>query len=193
MCQSLDDAQKGNDRLQNLADTKTLEFHLDKSCVVILGSKKAKEKMEEEFRSKPLTLYNQPIKVVEQESYLGDELGSSVADSIGLTIKKRLGIAKKAIFEIKQVVEDCRSEVVGGIRTGLMLWEACVLPYVLYNSSTWLKIRQKDIDSLNQLQNLFLNHLLKVQHCPSLMMLWDLGLIPMHFRILKEKLLLYHH
>ena len=24
-------------------------------------------------------------------------------------------------------------------------------------------------------------------------MLWDLGLIPMHFRILKEKLLLYHH
>ena len=139
------------------------------------------------------TLYGEKVKVVEQETYLGDEIGRSVAESVSLTIKKRIGLATKAIFEIKAVVEDLRSTVVGGIKTGIMLWESCVVPFLLYNSSTWLEIRENDLKVLTKLQRLFLNTLLAVRNCPAPLMLWDLGVLDMPLRILKEKALLYHH
>ena len=116
-----------------------------------------------------------------------------VAESINLTLKKRTGLVKKSIYEIVSVIQDFRSAVIGGIKTGILLWESVVIPYLLHNSSSWLKIKQNDLDSLIKLQNLFLNHLLGVQNCPALMMMWDLGVLPMPLRLLKEKLLLYFH
>ena len=35
--------------------------------------------------------------------------------------------------------------------------------------------------------------ILSVQKCPAMIMIWDLGLVTIPLRILKEKLLLYHH
>ena len=54
-------------------------------------------------------------------------------------------------------------------------------------------MKQRDLETLNQLQNFFCSMILSVQKCPSMLMSWDLGLTSMHLRILKEKLLLYHH
>ena len=54
-------------------------------------------------------------------------------------------------------------------------------------------MKQSDVDSLTKLQNLFFNQLLAVQKCPALAMVWDLGALTIPMRILKEKLLLYHH
>ena len=87
---------------------------------------------------------------------------------IELTIKRREGIIKKSIFEIKSIVEDCRSQVNGGIETGLMLWESCIIPYMLCNASTWLQIKQKDIYELSKLQTLFFTQILAIQKCPTL-------------------------
>ena len=112
---------------------------------------------------------------------------------MSLTINKRIGLTKKSIFEIKSIIEDCRSQVVGGIVTGILLWESCVLPFLLNNCSTWLDIKQKDMDKLIKIQNLFLNVLLGLRNCPAAMMLWDVCLLSIPNRILKEKLMLYHH
>ena len=68
-----------------------------------------------------------------------------------------------------------------------------VLPYLLANSSTWLCMKKSDLDQLSKLQNLFLNVLLGVQHCPVPLMMWDLKMLSIPLRILKSKLLLYHH
>ena len=103
------------------------------------------------------------------------------------------GLVKKSIFEIKAVVEDCRSTVVGGIKTIILLWESCVLPFLLYNCSTWLQMKDGDMEILCKLQRLFLNSLLGVRNCPSALMLWDLAMLDMPLRVLREKLLLYHH
>ena len=118
--------------------------------------------MSEDFIEDPPLLFGEPVKLVLSESYLGDELGSSVSDSITFTINKRVGLAKKSIFEIKNIVEDCRSQVAGGIKTGLLLWESCTIPFLLFNCSTWLKIKQSDIETLSKIQNLFLTTLLQV-------------------------------
>ena len=54
-------------------------------------------------------------------------------------------------------------------------------------------MKKSDIELLSKLQRLFLSSLLGVKNCPAVMMLWDLGMISIPMRILKEKLLLYHH
>ena len=148
------DAQYGNNMLENLAEVKLLDYNLLKCSVVVLGTKKSRESLEEDFLEKNPTLYGQKVKIESQESYLGDQIGFSVADSVSLTIKKRLGLVKKSIFEIKSVVEDCRSQMVGGIQTGVLLWESCLIPFLLYNSSTWMEIRTSALEILSKLQTI---------------------------------------
>ena len=54
-------------------------------------------------------------------------------------------------------------------------------------------MKKSDYDKLEKVQNLFLNCLLGVFKCPVPLMLWDLSVLSIHLRILKEKLTLYHH
>ena len=192
-CQSPESSQYGLDRFESLAKTKLLSYNLSKSSIVIMGPKKAREALVKEFNENPSKLYGEPLKVAKQESYLGDELGISVSESVTLTINKRLGLAKKAIFELKNVIEDCRSKIPGGIKTGLQIYEGCIIPFLLHNSSTWMEIKNSDMQRLVKLQNLFLGILLNIQKCPIPLMMWDLKVLKIPLRILKSKLLLYHH
>ena len=158
-----------------------------------MGKKKKREELEEELKENPPLLCGEKLKVSSQGTYLGDELGLTVSESASLTINKRVGLVKKAIFEIKFIIEDCRSKVIGAINTGMMIWESCIIPFLLNNCSTWLEIRQSDVDKLVKLQNLFLSSLLGIQNCPAVMMYGDLCVLTIPHRILKEKLILYHH
>ena len=81
----------------------------------------------------------------------------------------------------------------GSIKTGLLLYETCLIPALLYNQSTWIKMKKADIERLTKLQNLFLNKLLGVFNCPTPIMHFDLKVTIMPIRILKTKLLFYHH
>ena len=81
-----------------------------KSKIIFLGKKKAREKLEREFEKSPPSLYGKAVEVSSHESYLGDEIGFGVAESVTLTIKKRTGLVKKSIVEIKKVVKDFRTD-----------------------------------------------------------------------------------
>ena len=112
----------------------------------------------------------------------------TVSESTMLTTYKQEDrTCQKAIFEIKFIIEDCRSKIAGGINTGILIWESCIIPFMLNNSSTWLDIKKSDIERLTKLQNLFLSVLLGVQNCPAVMMHWDLAVLSIPNRIF------YHH
>ena len=83
---------------------------MKKSSIFILGAKKKRKELEEDFRKNPPLLYGQPMKLEKQGTYLGDDVGVSVSESVTLTINKRIGLVIKGIFEIKSVVEDSRSQ-----------------------------------------------------------------------------------
>ena len=158
-----------------------------------MGKRKEREDLEEQFRKNTPLLSGKPVNIEAKGTYLGEEIGLTVSESVTLTINKRIGLAKKAIFEIKFILEDCRSKIAGGLNTGLLIWESCIIPFILNNSSTWLDIKQKDIERLVKLQNLFLSVLLGIQNCPAVMMYWDLAILTIPNRILKNKLMFYHH
>ena len=89
--------------------------------MVVMGEEKARKKMLDDFSRNPPTLYQIPVQIKEQWSYLGGELGKNVSDCVTLTLNKRIGLVKKSIFEIKRIMEDCCSKVVGGIKSALVL------------------------------------------------------------------------
>ena len=140
LCKNPMDAQLGYDRLEAMAEVKLLNYNIGKCKIVVMGKANARKKLTEEFIVNPPKLNGKEVELSNEEVYLGDVLGSDAAESISLTIKRRSGLIKKTIFEIKSIVEDTRSKVAGGIETGILLWNSCVLPYMLWNSSSWLQI-----------------------------------------------------
>ena len=188
-------AQIGNEFMDNIMETKLLDFNLDKSCYMVVGNKSAKAEIKDHFKVQPLTLSGKPMKEVEHEKYLGDYISASgTAESSFITTSKRHKKSLNALYEIKAVIEDCRAEVVGGIVTGLEIWELAVIPYLINNCETWACMPQKTLDILDSLQNQFLRSLLATPRgTPTPALMWETGTSTMGNRILKRKLIFVHH
>ena len=72
------------------------------------------------------------------EKYLGDMISSAgLSESVHATVLKRKGQVISSIIEIKAVVKDCRTNIVGGVLTGLDIWELAILPYLLNNAISY--------------------------------------------------------
>ena len=66
----------------------------------------------------------------------------------------------------------------------LDLWEASVLPALMYNSETWVEITAKSIENLEEIQNYFVRFVLQVPlSTPKPALLSETGLISMEIRI----------
>ena len=104
-----------NQKMEAMVETKLLDYNMDKSCFMIIGDKKACQEMEKQMEKFPLGLCGSKLKQETKSKYLGDQsccLG--LTESVALTVRKRKGLVTKSIYEIRAVVEDCRSQVVGG-------------------------------------------------------------------------------
>ena len=130
-----------------------------------------------------------------EAKYLGEWLSClGLSHSVDVTIKKRKGLSTLAIYEIRSVVEDCRSRVCGGLKAGIDIWEQAVLPKLLFNSGCWLGITDHALQGLEELQLKFYRCLLAVgTGCPIPSLYWETGGILIKYRILQSKLLLLHH
>ena len=106
---NVDSAQSGNYKMEVLAETKLLDYNVEKSCFVVMGSRKAKSEVNKELDEKPLMLCGKPMHREKQGKYLGDWLSEDgLAASAAITIDKRIGLAKLSVFEVRAVLEDLR-------------------------------------------------------------------------------------
>ena len=114
------EAQSGNVKLEKVAETKLLDFNVEKSSFMIFGSKKGKTKIFEQLHSNPLTLCGKELKLSDHERYLGDYLSSGgLSESVKTTIAKRKGFVISNIYNIRNIIEDCRANIAGGIIAGV--------------------------------------------------------------------------
>ena len=135
------------------------------------------------------------IKEKNDEKYLGDHINSDgLAASVTSTINARYWRLLSAVLEIRTIIEDYRIDTVGGILTGLELWNLAVVPVMLTNSGTWIEITEESTTKLNDLQNDLFKYLLCTpRSSPSTALCWDFGALPIKYRIMKEKLTLLYH
>ena len=131
----LENAQENNDRMERVIESKLLDFNLEKSVFLVIGSHKFKKDIKNKLSNKPLLLCGKEMKQSEKYTYLGDELSDrGLSHSVMSTIDKRYGTVYKAIFEINIIISDVRSCVPGEFSTAMMLWNMSVLP-ALYSSA----------------------------------------------------------
>ena len=194
MSEDREAAQRANDKMNNLVESKCLSFNYGKSVCMVLGDKKAREKLIKELEENPLTLGGHEMKLVEGDKYLGDHLSVNVAKSVSSTIKRRIGLAAHTAFEARSVIDDARAEVVGGLTVAFSIWEMAVIPSLLHNSETWGGIRKKDIKQLDKLQLKFLRIVTGVgKGCPIPILLYHTGTLSMENRIMIKKATFLKH
>ena len=131
-CEDPLSAQMGNDKMEALAETKLLDYNMDKTCYIVVGKDKERKHLEDEFKANPPTLYGQKMKISSEEKYLGDQINcGGLAASVAATIEKRSSKVIHSIYEIRAILDDCRIHVAGGLTAGLDIWEMAVMPYIL--------------------------------------------------------------
>ena len=192
---SVEAARDGTKKIESCMEGKLLDLHTDKSCLMLFGSKSQIKSAQEELEQNPIKLYGKALKEKLKEKYLGDIIHrDGNAASVEATVKDRYGRILVGTFEIRKVVEDCRSQKVGGIKAGLQLWETSYIPSLLNNCKTWVEISEETVNKLEGLQNLFYRILLNVPRTtPKASLSWELGGLKMKWRIIKEKLIFIKH
>ena len=149
-------AQLKMNKIEDMLESKLLDANLDKTSYTILGDRKAAKKLECDSKKEPLTLYGKKVTEVSMFKFLGDFISNSLEDSIYQTVKRRVAIARLAVYEIRTVIEDRRSKCLGGINLAFDLFNASVISMVLYNSETWgSDISKRTLKVLDDLFHLF--------------------------------------
>ena len=58
-----------------------------------------------------------------------------------------------ACIEMATIVQDIRPQVAGGFLVALRLYKVCIVPSLLYNSSTWTEIPKAAIKIIKDFQH----------------------------------------
>ena len=104
------------------------------------------------------------MKQAEKEKWLGQQISAGgLAESVAETVAAKEGKIKAACIEVANIVNDWRTEIVGGLETAMISWEACIIPSLLHSCSTWTQISRATENRLNIVQRWFVRLILQVQ------------------------------
>ena len=132
---------------------------------------------------------------VTSNKYLWCLLASSVRQSVTGTVNLRINLAKRAIYEIRTIVEDSRADSIGAIQLGLDLWRGSVLSSLLSGCEVWMDMSPKTLKKLEDTNSLFLPNLFGVSKrgCPTVSLYSESSTLLISNQILLTQLLFLHH
>ena len=159
----LKEARLASAKMNKVLNSLNLRLHEDKTSCIVIGSRNQRLSIKNNLKEDPLMCGNIGTKLKNEFKWLGQILSSSgLAGSVAATVKVREGKIRGACLEIAQVVNDWRSQSVGGMDTALLLWECCCIPHLLHWAGTWMDVSVATVKSLNQIQWWFLCLVLQV-------------------------------
>ena len=176
-------------------ETKILNLHSDKSCFLVFGTQKQKQKIQEELAVTPIKLYGKDMKQKQKEKYLGDFLHvNGNGASVTATVNDRAGRIVTGMYDIRHVIENCRSNQLGSLKAGIHMWETAYIPSLLNNCKTWVELPVATLNKLEDLQNQFYRIILNCpRSTPKPALIWELGGRKIKWRIIQEKLVFMNH
>ena len=173
---------------------KGLSINYNKSKFVVIGNKKQRREILKETSENPIKMGDSCILNSEQEQYLGDMINQEgCAASITETIKERM---RKLTSKCHDIIQICESPIMGGLGNStapFKLYNATVAEGLLTNCESWIGINQNQINMLQSFQDKFIKNTLRLaDSIPKAILMWDIGLTPVKWRIAQKKLLLLH-
>ena len=126
------------------------------TVVTLTGRGERVQKMKDFIENnKILSINGIQVKMKSEEKYLGDYIHSlGLSKSVEITVNKRYGKCVRQIMEIRSVIEEFRMHSLGAISSGQTIFNMAVLPFILYNTSTWFEVSTTTIKRLENLQNI---------------------------------------
>ena len=186
--------QAGNIKLATMFDEKGLEAHPDKTCFIICGNQKYKDKMESALQRDPIMFGGFAVKQKECDRYLGQMLhGAGLDKSAEATVQERMGKIKGASLDIRSIIEEFPMQAIAGMMAAWTLWERALVPSLLSGAGTWIgmKNNSKAIELCDSAQNFFWRVMLTVpESCPKVALRCETNMLGMKWRIWLEKILL---
>ena len=193
---TIEGAQETNDKIEAMMESKLLDLHETKSKFIVIGKKKDVKKMKLDLETHPIKLYGNKMTEGKAEKYLGFYLAATAADSVTATIDKRNGLATKAIYEARAVVEDSRSEAIGGLTVMFDIFNLAICPMLYYCSEMFFPLPSKTLKKLNKFTITYLRVALglgKRGGCPLVSLFWHTGTYLPINKILYHKSMFVHH
>jgi hypothetical protein len=90
----LESVQVGNNKMEAMAESKLLNYNLDKSCFIVMGKKKTRQ----EILTRLETNSGADMKQELHAKYIGDWLSChGLSDSVDRTVKRRKGLVTQSI------------------------------------------------------------------------------------------------
>ena len=124
-------------KINQMIKQRALSLNRKKSVCLIVASRKQKEDISKELAEKPLMCGEVETKEVEADKWLGQIISAKgLADSVNKPIEAKEPKIKAACIEIADIIQDWRSQAVGGIDSALLMWEACCIPSLLSGAGT---------------------------------------------------------
>ena len=191
MNDDIEQAREGCHKIDRTLKSKLLSANYDKSKFLIIGKEKFRKNTLKTLEKDPLQMGGVKIEHSEQEQYLGDWIHEKgCKESITVTIKARIRKLISRTEEILQLVETPGMSCLGGANTAFKLYEAQILPPLLYNCESWISIDDSHIKLLQDFQERFIRRILRLANSvPKVMLEFDTGMPPMKWRIAQRKLI----
>ena len=190
MCNTVEQARNGSQMIDELLKQKLLSVNYDKSKYLLLGNTKAKNRLRKELKKWPMKMGEEIIENSILEKYLGDMIHEKgCKESITATIKERM---RKLTPQCEDIIQIANTPLMGGLRNSKIafnLFESLVIQPLLHNCASWIGITEKHINELQKFQNKFIRRVLHLPHSVTHAILdWDVGMLPMDWRIKERKL-----
>ena len=192
--ESVEGLRAANVKMTEVMDLMQTKLNKSKSGYILMGPEAQVNGARQRIKREPIMCSGFQMMELKEEKWLGDYLAEGLRESVRLTISKREAKVRRASFEILSLVKDFRAQRTGGFMTGLVLWETCVIPSLLYNCSTWIGVRKEEVKILNGLQDYFLRMLWGAgPGTPKPALRADTATRGMKSRIEREKIMLAYH
>ena len=187
----VEDARRGCIQIDNTLKRKLLSVNYDKSKYLLFGNAAQKRRMLRNIEKNPIKMGGVELHSTSSEMYLGDMISDQGCEkSISETIDLRIRKLKSKVKEIIEIVEHPLMNSVGNALPAFKLFEATIIPALLHNCESWIGIKEKHYDELQEFQEEFIRKVLHLHvSTPKAILQWDIGMMPMKWRIIQKKLL----
>ena len=139
----------------------------------------------------PMVIDGEKVVIPVHELTYLDDVFNDMGNNDSL-IKDRVKRAVKAIISIASLIEEANLGIYE-VSVWLLLYRSLFLPTVLFNSETWSRLRETDVQQLRLVQLKFLKKIFRLaSSTPNSFLLLEFGVLPIEGEIHKRQLMYLH-
>ena len=156
-------AREGGEVFTAALDELGLKAHPDKSRMVVMGSKKFRDKVKKELEADPVMVQGFKLQMSECETYLGAEISEKGArDSVSKSIKKRIKQAFVKEIQLSKILESEWMNKVGWIEAVKTLTNSIISSTLTYACPAYVFMTKTQINEIEGAFKEILYRLLKI-------------------------------